>query len=182
MMTKYKIFLVVGVLATVYLLGRCQRPLRSGGTSTNGPSRGVAAVLPSIDKERISFNEKTHTLTIQTQTKTIKEYANNPDIQIRKDNTIQINRHHAGFENSLFLGAGYSDTGRILLGDNFFHFSRFDIMGAVGWTPDSRYSAFKVYTGVSYLAYSSTAVGLGVDPVSLVTGKPLLIGFVLVRL
>jgi hypothetical protein len=182
MKLRYKLFLVVGILVTTWLFGRCQRPLRSGGTSTSGPNKTVTAVLPSNVKERIAFNEKTHTLTVQTATKTTTEYARNPDIQILKNGEVKVDRHLSGFENEPFLGGGYADTGRLFLGDNVFHFGRLDLMGAVGWTPDNRYSAIKAYAGINYLVYSNTSVGLGLNPITLAEQKIEIAGFISVRL
>ena len=145
-------------------------------------SQHSVAVLPNKDKEKISFNEKTHTLTIQTATKTTTEYARNPVVELRKDGSVSVSRHLAGFESEPFLGIGYADTGRIFVGDNVFHFSRFDLMGAVGWTPNNQYPAVKAFAGVSYAVYSNTSVGVCVNLDSIITKNVSIGGFVSVRL
>ncbi len=175
MQLRYKILAVVCLLGAFFLLGRCNRR----AVTVPKPS----AVLPKNDKETVTFNEKTHLLTVVTSSVTIREYAKNPEVEIRKDGTVKVDRHLVGFENSLFLGAGYADTGRIFLGDNLLHFGRFDLMGAIGWTPDNQYPAIKAYAGVSYNLYSNTSVGVCLNPVSIAQSKGIEIGgFLSVRL
>ena len=141
------------------------------------------AVLPNKDKERITFNEKTHVLMVQTSKGTIKEYAKNPDIQIQKDETVKINRHLSGFENNLFIGAGYGDTGRILLGDNLVHFGRIDLGGAIAWSPDANVVAFKPVLTLGYNVWDNVSVGVGVNALSGLQTKGVdMIGFVSIKL
>jgi hypothetical protein len=139
------------------------------------------SVLPKADKERITFNEKTHILTVQTAKGMVKEYAKNPVVDIHKDGGASISRHLTGFENEPFIGFGYSDTGRIFLGDNVFHFSRFDLVGAISWTPVASAVSFKVYTGIGYNFYHNTSVNLALNPAMVVTKTPDIAGFISVR-
>jgi hypothetical protein len=188
MMTKHKIISVVGILGIVFLLGRCQRPLRSGGTVFSGSNKLIPAVLPKNDKEQVSFNENTHTLTIQTlqsngKTKTVKEFAYNPVISLTKDNKVVVNRHLMSVGVNPFLGGGYADTGRLFVGANVLSISRFSLGGAIGWTPDNRYTAIHPYFSLGYNVYSNTSINLCVNPLSELQAKGLeLGGFVSVRL
>lgn len=175
MKLRYKIAFVICLLGAFFLLGRCGKSI----PAVPKPN----AVLPSNDKERITFNEKTHTLTIQTATKTVKEYARNPDIQIRKDGSVFLQRHLTGFEKEPFIGIGYSDTWRDYVGANVFHISRFDLIGAIGFAPSHQYVALKPYIGVGWNFWSHTSINLVVNPLSGLSVKGVEIGgFVSVRL
>ena len=173
MSKQHYFYLGLGILVAMFTLGRCSRGKGNPGLTSNGPKGSATPVLPKQDKELISFNEKTHEITIQTAVKTIKEYAKNPVVEIRKDGSVDVSRHLAGFENGWFIGGGYADTGRLFLGDNVFHVGRFDLMGTIGWTPDNRYSAVRAFAGVNYLVYSNTSIGIMFNPVTLaVNHKP----------
>ena len=176
MMLRHKILLVVVILATVYLLGRCQRAPQGGATSTSGPSKSVAPVLPVNDKERIVFNETHHEVTIQTQKSVVKEYAKNPVVTISKTGSVVVTRHLAGFEIEPFLGGGYADTGRLFVGANCFHLSRFDLIGAVGWTADNRYSSLQPFVGLGYNFWNNTSINGVINPLSVTGTKGLEIG------
>ena len=145
------------------------------------PLSSAPSVLPKNDKEEVSFNEKTHTLTVQTATKKLVEYAKNPIVEIRKDGTAEVSRHVAGFENEPFIGFGYSDTGRVFIGDNLYHFGRFDLMGAIGWTPVASAVAFKAYGGIGYNVWHNTSVNFALNPAMIITKTPDIAGFVSVR-
>jgi len=138
-------------------------------------------VLPQQDKERISYDEKTHTLEIQTatkdgKTKTVKEYARNPVVEIRKNGSVVVQRHLTGFENEPFLGVGYADTGRFFVGDNLLHLSRFDVVGAVAFTTNHRFTCVQPFVGVGYNLYHNTSVNLVVNPLSGLSVKGIEIG------
>lgn len=142
----------------------------------------TSSVLPQNVKERIVYDEKTHMLTVQTKESSVKEYAKTPVVEITKNGEIKVIRHVAGFENEPFLGGGYADAGRIFIGTNYFHFSRFDLIGAIGWTPDVRYSAVQPFVGIGYNLYHNTSLNVSVNPISLAQQKVEIAGFVSIRL
>jgi hypothetical protein len=183
MTKRYYFYLGLGILVAMFTLGRCSRGKGNPGLTSNGPKGSATPVLPKQDKELISFNEKTHEVTVQTATKTIKEYANNPVVEIRKDGSVSVSRHLAGFENNLFIGAGYGDTGRILLGDNLAHFGRIDLGGAIAWSPDANAVAFKPVLTLGYNVWDNVSVGVGVNALSGLQTKGVdMIGFISVKL
>jgi hypothetical protein len=136
--------------------------------------------LPTNVKEQVSFNEKTHTLTVQTSKGVVKEYAKNPDVTIMKNGAVKIQRHLFGLENSPFLGLGYADCGRIFIGDNLFHVSRFDLSGSIGIVPDSRHTLLRPYFDIGYNFYSNTSFNLAIDPLTIYT-VPQVAGFISVK-
>ena len=83
MKIKYYLFLDFVILAAIFTLGRCAR--RPQAVVSGGPKAAAIAALPVNDKEEVSFNEKTHTITVQTTKGAVKEYAKNPTVEIRKD-------------------------------------------------------------------------------------------------
>ena len=173
---------IIALAAIVLFVGYryvSQRIMR-GGTTGTSPAR-PPFVLPKNDKETVSFNEKTHVLTVVTATKTIKEYAKSPEVEIRKDGSAVVSRHLTGFENEPFIGFGYSDTGRVFLGDNICHVARLDLLLSVSWTPVNRVIAFKPYAGIGYNFYHNTSVNLAVNPTMIITKVPDVAGFVSVR-
>lgn len=182
MMTKYKVYFGLGILVAIIILVRCTRSNRMVGSVSSGTRDRATPVLPKNDKEEVAFNEKTHILTVVTSSHTLREYAANPEVEIRKDGTVKVDRHLAGFENSPFLGAGYADTGRILIGDNLLHFGRLDLSVSLGWTPDNRYPAVRGFVGIGYNVYSNTSINLGIDTSVIVTKTPVIAGFISVRL
>lgn len=185
MTTKHYLYLGLGILVAMFALGRCSRGRSAMPTllSPNGPKVSATPVLPSNDRERITFNEKTHILTVQTQTKTITEYAKNPIIELRKDGSVGVSRHLMGFEIDPWLGGGYADTGRLFIGANVFHFSRFDISGSLSWTPDNRYVAVQPFLALGYNVYSNSDIAFVANPLSLTSIKGLEFGIaIFVRL
>jgi hypothetical protein len=136
---------------------------------------GLSNHLKLDDKETLHFSEKTHTLIVTTAKGTVKMYAKNPDVEIKKDGSVVVNRHLLGLETSPFIGYGYSDTTRLFLGDNFFHVSRFDLHGALGipiYLPIGppevhRDVFFKPYIGVSYNFWSHLNIHTDVNPLTI---------------
>jgi hypothetical protein len=146
------------------------------------PSRPTS-VLPKNDKELVSFNEKTHTLTVITAQKTVKEYAVNPVVELRQNGDVVIQRHLAGLSFDPFLGGGYADTGRLFFGANFLHLSRLNVGGAVGWTADNRYASVQPFLSIGYNVYSNTSINGTLAPLSIGSAKGIEIGgFVSVKL
>lgn len=176
----FKISCAVILAASLALVFVYRRIAQRVTTVFPGLTKPVA-VLPKADKERIAINEKTHTLTVQTAKQTIVEYAKNPVVEIKKDGSVNVTRHLTGFENEPFIGFGYSDTGRIFIGDNLYHFGRFDGFGSIAWTPVNSVVAFKAYIGVGYNFYHNTSANLAMDPGIAITRTPDIAGFVSVR-
>lgn len=183
MTNHFKISLGIVFIAAVALIGGYEYVLhRIDGKLPVFEHRAVP-VLPKNDKETVSFNEKTHVLTVVTATKTVKEYAKSPEVEIRKDGSVMVSRHLTGFENEPFIGFGYSDTGRVFIGDNLFHFSRFDLVGAVSWTPSANAIAFKPYMGFGWNCYHNTSINLALNPLFTLQNRSIDIsGFVSIRL
>ena len=163
---------ILGFIGIILTLKSCQL-VRLGGKTP--------AVLPPGVTEKVTYNEKTHTLTVVTPTKTVTEYAKNPDVQLRKGGDVVINRHLTGFEQDFFLGVGYSDCGRIFLGLNFFHFSRFDVNVSLGGVPDDRRVLIKPYLGVGYNVYSNTSLNVAANPIAVALSRPDIAVFVSIK-
>jgi hypothetical protein len=144
-----------------------------------GSAAAPHAILPAKDTETVTYDSKKHVVTVVTAKGTTSEYANNPEVEIRKGGDVVIDRHLLGFENDWFFGAGYSDTTRLFLGDNFYHIYRFNFNGSIGGVPDSTKVYVRPYLGVGYNVWSNTSINLGIDPVNLLLGeKPGLAGFI----
>lgn len=142
----------------------------------------TSSVLPKNDTERVEFNEKTHTLTVQTKTKTITEYAKNPTVEIRKDGSVVISRHLAGFENEWFMGVGLVLSGpRFFVGDNLLHLSRFDVQASVGVPFEKQTGFLRLYAGFGYNLYSNSSLNLAINPLKMTSGIPDIALFLSVR-
>lgn len=178
MKTRLYIYGALGILAAILLLEKCAR--RDSPSVRLGGSKSIAvSVLPVNDKEEVSFNEKTHTLTVQTEKSTVKEYAKNPTVEIRKDGSVAITRHLAGLESVPFLGAGITFEGpRLFLGDSFFHIGRLDLNVSIGVPFSSQTAFIRPYVGLGYEVYDNTNLNLVVNPLGAAQSKPDLALFV----
>src|SRR6266850_8056830 len=96
------------------------------------PSIPKHAGLRPDEREIITFNEKTHRVSVITSSGTVKVYARNPTVRIKKDGRVTVDRHMFGFEARPYIGIGYSDTTRGLLGFQPFYWGAFDTSVAVG--------------------------------------------------
>jgi hypothetical protein len=131
MKLRYKIYLVVGVLATTYLFGKCQR-------KTNGPNSGTPpapAVLPPDVKEQIVVNPIKHTLTIikpgRDETLSLPDHPST--ISLKDDGTIKITAPQFGTELRPFFGVFYSNNLRFGAGADFVYFKKLDLgIGGAG--------------------------------------------------
>jgi hypothetical protein len=133
----------------------------------------AATVLPLKDKELVSYNEKTHTLTVQTPNKTVTEYAKNPIVELRKNGDVVIGRHLAGFENEWFMGVGLVLSGpRFFVGDNLLHLSRFDVQASVGVPFEKQTGFIRLYAGLGWNFYSNTSLNLSVNPLAAAQAIP----------
>jgi hypothetical protein len=177
----FKLAVVLIVILSILLAGAFLRLRQQIEAPFSRRNPRASSVLPKNDKEQITFNEKTHILTVQTPNTKVSEYAKNPQVTIKTNGQVSIARHLAGFENEPFIGFGYSDTGRIFLGDNVSHFGRFDLVAAISWTPVNSVVAFKPYAGVGYNFYRNTSINLCINPAVVITRTPDIAGFVSVR-
>jgi hypothetical protein len=134
-------------------------------------------VLPKNDKEVISFNERRHIVSVTTAKGTIREYAKNPTIEIRKDGTVKIDRHLVGFEIEPFMGFGYASRPVVFLGADVFHFSHLELNGSIGFTSNS----LAIYTGVGYNFWGNTSLNVSVNPIGIIASKPDIALFVSVK-
>lgn len=133
----------------------------------------TTTVLPSKDKERVEFNEKTHMLTVQTKNKTITEYAKNPIVEIRKDGSVVVQRHLIGLENEPFMGIGLMLQGpRFFVGDNIFHLSRFDVQASIGVPFEKQTGFLRLYAGLGWNFYSNTSINVSVNPLAVAQAIP----------
>jgi len=115
---RYKVGLVVVVLGSVFLYGRC------GRAKPNVPS-----VLPPNDAEQITVDPSTHQLVILRPGKRIVETL--PDrlstIDIRKDGQVIVTSKQLGFEHHMFIGIIGSDHLRVGAGPDLWYFKRLDL-------------------------------------------------------
>src|ERR1700674_638343 len=141
---------------------------RLSGYTIPGLIPRAAVVLPKNDKELVTYNDKTHKLTIVTSEKTIVEYAKNPTIELRKNGDVLVSRHLLGFELDPFMGFGYASRPAVFIGANVFHFSRFDIHGEIGFDK----SHIGMYAGVGYNFWSNTSLNVSINPIGVVAARP----------
>ncbi len=118
-----------------------------------------ATILRKQDKEAVSYNSRTHELTIITSSSTVKEYTRDPVIHIQKDGKIKIDKKLFGLECSPFIGVGYSDRFQTYLGLNLVDFWRLDGGIALAYSPGST----RPLLSVGYNVYGNMNLGLGVD-------------------
>jgi hypothetical protein len=123
--------------------------------------------LRSDEQELITFNEKTHRIIIETSSGTVKMYARNPTVRVKKDGRITVDRHMFGFEARPIIGVGYSDTTRGLLGFEPFYWGAFDASVAIGVSLDHQYVFAKPYISAGYNCWGNLSVNAGVNPTGL---------------
>lgn len=172
---------LLGVIAILLLGGFFWLKHRIAGVIP-GLLHPPRAVLPQNIKERVSFNEKTHVLTVTTHKSSIRAFARNPNVSITNSGDVIVGKHLTGFENDWFMGVGYADCGRIFIGDNLYYFGRFDLFGTVGIATNTSNPLIRPYIGVGYNLWSNTSLNLAVNPVNVVLSYlPQIAGFVSVR-
>lgn len=120
--------------------------------------------LAADERELITFNEKTHRVIVETSSGTVKMYARNPTVRIKKDGRVTVDRHMFGFEARPFIGVGYSDTTRALLGFEPFYWGPFDASVSVGVSLDNQYVFAKPYAAVGYNCWGNLSVNAGINP------------------
>src|SRR5229473_686209 len=119
---RYKIGLIVFVLGSVFLLGRC-------GRRTTDTKNMLPAVLPSNEVERIQVNPDNHTLTIVTKTgtKTVTLPDRTSTIDVLKTGGVKVTSPQFGLEHHLFIGIAVSDDARLGIGADMFYWKRLDL-------------------------------------------------------
>lgn len=141
------------------------------------------AVLPRNDKEIVAYDENHHVLAVTTEQGTTRTYSRNPTVEIRKDGTVKVDGHSWGLELRPFLGAGYSDAGRVYTGCQAFYFRQFDMSASLGWVVVSRKLLLQPTLAVGYNFWSNTSINVGANPVSFIGAqKPEIAVFLSVRL
>ena len=153
MRLRTKIGLVVGVLITTFLFGRCQR-------QTSGPNKAVVTTLPIGDSEQITVDPSTHQLIILRPGKKIVETL--PDrpstIDILKNGTVNVTSKQFGFEHRLFVGVQGSDHLRLAAGMDGWYFKKLDL--GLGIADQVGPYLPIVFGQVSYNIWSNCRVGL----------------------
>jgi hypothetical protein len=128
MRLRTKIGLVVIVLGSMFLWGRCSR---KSNTQTPKPS----AVLPPNDVEQIRVNPATRQLTVTTSagTRTVTLPDTVSTIDVLKNGKVSVTSPQFGFEHHLFGGWLVSDNGRLGIGEDLLYFRRLDLgLGVAG--------------------------------------------------
>lgn len=128
------------------------------------PSTSSRSGLAKDERELITFNEKTHRVIVETSSGTVKMYARNPTVRVKKNGQVTIDRHLFGFESRPFIGIGYSDTTRALLGFEPFYVGAFDASLSLGISLDKTYVFAKPYVAVGYNCWDNLSVNAGVNP------------------
>lgn len=150
--------LLVGVGTFLYLKHKVERVV---ALFPNIPHRSG---LRSDERELVTFNEKTHRVIVETSSGTVKMYARNPTVRIKKDGRVTVDRHMFGFEARPFIGVGYADTTRALLGFEPFYAGAFDASASLGVALDRQYVLAKPYIAIGYNCWSNLSVNAGVNP------------------
>lgn len=122
------------------------------------------AGLATDERELVSFNEKTHRVTVVTSSAIVKMYARNPTVRVKKDGRVTVDRHLFGLEARPFIGVGYSDTTRALLGFEPFYWGAFDASISLGASLDKQYVFAKPYAAIGYNCWGNLSVNAGVNP------------------
>lgn len=122
------------------------------------------AGLAVDEQELVTFNEKTHRVIVETSSGTIKMYARNPTVRIKKDGRVMVDRHLFGFESRPFIGVGYADTTRALFGWEPAYWGAFDASISVGLSLDRQRVLIKPYIAGGYNFYGASSINAGVNP------------------
>jgi hypothetical protein len=122
MRLRYKIGLIVLVLGSAFLLGRCGRKQPGNNTSPT--------VLPANDAEQITVDPSTHQLTILRPggQRIVETLPDRPStIDILKNGTVNVTSKQFGLEHHMFIGIVGSDHARIGVGLDAFYYKKLDI-------------------------------------------------------
>lgn len=153
MKLRYKIALVVTVLAGVFLWGR-----RSKTSSHTVPK--PATVLPKNDTEQIIVDPVHHSLVIVKPSG--KRVLTLPDrqstIDIRTDGTVNVTSLQWGLEHGFFFGVQGSDAFRIAAGMDGFYYKKLDL--GIGLADQIGGHAPIIFAKLSYNFYDNMQVGV----------------------
>lgn len=158
MKLRYKIGLVVFVLGSVFVWGRC-------GRRTTVPKTMLPTVLPVKDKEQIIVDPFHHVIQIVTATGV--KHTTLPDrpstIDILKDGSVKVTSPQFGTELRPFVGVGFNlRSGVILGGVDLLYWKKLDLGIGLSMNP-SHIQDTAALIGVSYNLYSNTSISLGID-------------------
>lgn len=128
------------------------------------PSNSGHTGLAKDEQELVEFNEKTHRVSVVTSSGTVKMYARNPTVRIKKDGRVIVDRHIFGFEARPYIGIGFSDTSRAMLGFQPVYWGAFDASVALGISVDGSSVFAKPYVAVGYNCWGNLSVNGGVNP------------------
>lgn len=121
---------------------------------------GPSTLLRKNDREVVSYDSTSHTLTVTTSSGTVRSYTRDPVIHIQKDGKILIQKKLFGFEHRPFMGLGYSLNGFQAYGGLYLlDVWRLDAGFALGYHPGS----LRPLLIVGYNLWSNTSLGLGLD-------------------
>lgn len=123
--------------------------------------------LRADERELVTFNEKTHRVIVETSSGTVKMYARNPTVRIKTDGRVTVDRHMFGLESRPFIGAGYSDTMRGLIGWEPFYWGAFDASVSVGLSLDKQYVFARPYIAAGYNCWGNLSINAGLNPAGL---------------
>lgn len=151
---RYKIGLVLTILAGMFLWGRCSK----GKTSQQTPN--PASVLPEDVKEQIIVDPAKHYITItRHDTQRTVTLPDKPTvIDIKNDNTVNVYSPQSGFEHRFFAGIQGSNKFRVAVGMDAFYIKKFDI--GFGLASELRPVSPIIFVGASYNIYSNLRVGV----------------------
>jgi hypothetical protein len=160
---RAKIGLVVIVLGSVFLWGRCSRP------ATPQPPKLPAALLAN-DAEQIRVDPSTHRITITTPAgaRTLTLPDRSTTIDVRKGGQVNVTSPQLGLEARPFVGLGYGQGVRVYLGADLLYWKVLDLgLGVAlpsmtdksGWN----FNDVRGFVGVSYNIWSNSRIGVGID-------------------
>lgn len=184
MSTQFKYTLALSGLIAIVLLSVffwLKRKVDSVITPPHIQIPSKSRLLPD-DRQLIEFNEKTHRISVTDSSGTVKMYARNPAIHIKKDGRTTIDRHLFGFQSRLTAGVGYSDTIRGFIGYSPVYWRAFEASAAAGFTLDETHTFVKPYANVGYNFYGNLLINGGINPVSLFKKEIDYVAFLSVKL
>ncbi len=167
MITLRRITALVALLALI--LGGLWLGVRYGsGTPTPAP-----LVLKPTEREIVSYNPDTKTLTTVTPQGTKAEYARTVTVRVQKDGTTVLEKKTWGREFSPFVGVGFGGSLRLHLGVGGFYYKRFDLNGHLTF-PTSRNDRgpfIQTRTSLSYNFYRNTSGFLATNIIETILQK-----------
>ena len=124
-----------------------------------------AIVLTKDESEAVIVDPRQHKITLVTKehTKTFTLPDRPSRVSVLKEDGIKIVSPQYGTEFNPFLGVAYTLHGGVILGGlDLFYWKRLDV--GMGLSVNPRFiQDTGVFLGFSYVTYSNTSVGLGLD-------------------